>query len=315
MSSTVRTLTKLEFKRRDNDSIELVFLRAGEVQELSSGTTARLGIKADADYDSEFLALTTLTQSGTGEATVYSGELNLNTTAISTAFAAEPVTFAAMLEVEWTTGSVISSSQTLAVTIFNDVIRGDEGAAIALPVFYLQDSEELKATQAEAQAGVENTHYMTALRTAQAIAALTSDVGVSSWNDLTDKPSTFPPEAHAHPLSDLSTSGAVAGQVAAYDGTSWVPQDVNAGVTSYNDLTDVPSEFLPSEHVHHAGHINMGTLDIGRIPIGTTSTTVAIGNHTHVGQYMPVSGGITSISVQAVLPSEPSPSVLYILTS
>ena len=35
------------------------------------------------------------------------------------------------------------------------------------------------------------------------------------------------------------------------------------------------------DHRHHASDINMGTLDIGRIPIGTTANQVAPGNHTH----------------------------------
>jgi hypothetical protein len=53
----------------------------------SAGTTARVGIKPDGDYDAPCLAVTTLTQTGTGTATVYSGELNLHTTAMATAFA------------------------------------------------------------------------------------------------------------------------------------------------------------------------------------------------------------------------------------
>lgn len=209
MSSPIRALSKLEFKRRDNDTIELQFLRDGQVQELPTGTSARLGIKINADYDSEFLALTTLTKSGSGTATVYGGRLNLNTDAIATAFASEPVTFDGMLEVEWTTGVAVSSSQTLPVTLFNDVIRGDEGEPATLPIFYTSETSDFKATQEQAEAGADNATWMTPLRTAQAIAALGGSGGgggVTSYNDLTDVPSTFPPSSHTHDYIPTSAS-------------------------------------------------------------------------------------------------------------
>lgn len=290
MSSPIRALSKLEFKRRDNDTIELQFLRDGTVQELPTGTSARLGIKISADYDSEFLALTTLTKSGAGTATVYGGRLNLNTDAIATAFSSEPVTFDGMLEVEWTTGEAVSSSQTLPVTLFNDVIRGDEGDPATLPIFYTSDTSDFKATQEQSEAGADNATWMTPLRTAQAIAA--SGAG-----------------PHTHPLSDLQHSGATVGQVPRWDGTAWLPATPSTGggggggVTSYLDLTDKPTLGTAAStdattyataaqgakadsasqpgHTHSAADILSGTLAIARIPTGTTTSTVCLGNHTH----------------------------------
>jgi hypothetical protein len=206
---------------------------------------------------------------------------------------------------------------------------------------------------------------MSPLRVAQAIEEL-GGAGVSSWNDLTDKPSTFPPSththaiadttgletallgkasaAHTHPLSDLTTSGATTGQVATFNGSAWVPQSPSSGVTSYNDLTNVPSTFPPSTHTHAAADITTGTLALARIPTGTTSTTVCIGNdsrlsdartptaHTHPledvtgletaldgkqasGSYVTTSGGITAIAVVATMPGTPDPTTLYIVTT
>lgn len=43
-----------------------------------------------------------------------------------------------------------------------------------------------------------------------------------------------------------------------------------------------------SSHSHAATDITSGTLNIARVPTGTTSTTVALGNHTHSGVYAPV---------------------------
>lgn len=332
LTTPTRPLSSLEFKRRDNDSIELQFLRDAAVQELPAGTTARVGIKPDGDYDAAFLAVATLTQSGTGAATVYSGELNLNTTALATAFVAEPVTLPAMLEVEWVTGDVVSSSKTLPTTIHNDVIRGDEGTPANLPFFYTAQTSDFKATQAQAEAGSDNATWMTPLRTAQAIAELAA----TDWDSVSGKPSTFPPAththavadvtglqaaldgksatSHTHALSSLTQSSATTGQVATWNGTAWVPQTASAGVTSYNDLTNVPSTFPPATHTHSASEITSGTLALARIPTGTTSTTVALGDHTHTG-FLTGTGGITTVAVVASMPASPNATTLYIVTA
>jgi hypothetical protein len=332
LTSATRPATRLEFKRRDNDAFEVQFLRAGAVQSLPVGTIARVGVKATEDFAGEFLATDTLSVTGTGADTVYRGAFNLNTTALEALFPTEPASITAMLEVQWMSGTSVGSSLTLPITIFNDVIRGDEGAPADLPLFYTSETSNFLATQAEAEAGSDNTKWMSPLRVAQAIEELGGGGGVSSWNDLTDKPSTFPPATHTHPLSALTQSSATSGQVVTWSGTAWVPQTPSGGggggVTSYNDLTDVPSTFPPdahtheiadttglqasldgkqaagsyaesahthaisdttglqtaldgkasSSHTHAATEITSGTLAIARIPTGTTSSTVCIGN-------------------------------------
>lgn len=316
LTTPTRPLSLLEFKRRDNDSIELQFLRDAAVQELPAGTTARVGIKPAGDYDAAFLAVATLTQSGTGTATFYSGELNLHTTAMATAFDDEPVTLSAMLEVEWVTGDVVSSSKTLPTTIHNDVIRGDEGEPVELPFFYTAATSDFKATQAQAEAGTDNVTWMTPLRTKQAIAELAA----TDWDSVSGKPSTFAPSAHTHAVADvtglqaaldgkaatshthalsaLTQSSATTGQVATWNGTAWVPQTASAGVTSYNDLTDKPSTFPPDSHNHSSAEITSGTLALARIPTGTTSTTVALGNDSRFSDARPptshVHGNLTN---------------------
>ena len=135
-STIIRPAVRLEFKRRDNDIFQVQFLRDGVVQELPAGTVARVGLKATDDYAGEFLATDTLTKTGTGTAAIYSGEFNLNTSSLETLFVAEPESVTAMLELQWTSGTQVGSSLTLPVTLYNDVIRGDEGAPANLPLFY-----------------------------------------------------------------------------------------------------------------------------------------------------------------------------------
>lgn len=274
LTTATRPATRLEFKRRDNDAFEVQFLRSAVVQELPVGTTARVGLKATDDFAGEFLATDTLAQSGSGSATVYSGEFNLNTTSLESLFAAEPASLTAMLEVQWQSGTQVGSSLTLPVTIFNDVIRGDEGDPATLPLFYTSTTSDFLATQAEAEAGTDNTKWMSPLRTTEAIAALAGSGGVSSYNDLTDVPSEFLPSTHTHPLSDLTQSAATTGQVATWDGTAWVPQDPSGGggggVTSYNDLTDVPATFPPESHTHAISEVaNLETALDGKQPAGS----------------------------------------------
>jgi hypothetical protein len=173
---------------------------------------------------------------------------------------------------------------------------------------------------------------MSPLRVAQAIEELGGGGGVSSWNDLTDKPSTFPPATHTHPLSALTQSSATTGQVVTWSGTAWVPQTPSGGggggVTSYEDLTDIPSTFPPSTHTHAAADITSGTLALARIPTGTTSSTVALGDHTHTfgttagtfcqgndSRLLTITGGITAIAVVATMPASPSATTLYIVTA
>jgi hypothetical protein len=382
LTTPTRPLSLLEFKRRDNDSIELQFLRDAVVQQLPAGTTARVGIKPDGDYDAPFLAVTTLTQTGTGTATVYSGELNLHTTAMATAFAGEPVTLPAMLEVEWVTGDVVSSSKTLPTTLHNDVIRGDEGTPADLPFFYTAQTSDFKSTQAQAEAGTDNATWMTPLRTAQAIAELAA----TDWDSVSGKPSTFPPAththtvadttglqvaldgkaatSHTHPLSQLTQSSATPGQVATWNGTAWVPQTpsgggsggtpsahasshatggsdaitpASIGAAALADLTDLQTaidgkqdagDYAASNHQHSAADITSDTLALARIPTGTTSSTVALGNHTHTfgttsGTYcqgndsrlLTLTGGITAISVVTAMPTSPVANTLYIVTA
>lgn len=179
LSSPTRPLSILEFKRRDNDLLELQFVRSGAVVEVSSNTSVRYGLKVSDQYDSAFLSTGSFAKSGTGPAAVYTAAFSLNTQPIADAFDAEPKSISAMLEIEYTDGTIVSSSITLPVTLNNDVIRGNEASPEAIP--------DGKATQAEAEAGVNHAHWMTPLRTAQAIAALGGG-GVSSWNDLTDRP-------------------------------------------------------------------------------------------------------------------------------
>jgi len=83
-----------------------------------------------------------------------------------------------------------------------------------------------------------------------------------NWDEVQNKPSTFPPEphqhvksditdfAHTHPLSELQQSGATTGQVPKWSGTQW-----QAGNVDWNEVTNKPSTFPPEPHNHQRSDI------------------------------------------------------------
>jgi hypothetical protein len=161
LSTPNRPIRTLEFKRRDNDSLELQFVRGGIVVPVSSGTTVQYGLKPVDQYGAGFFSVGSFVKTGSGEAALFTASVNLNTQPIAQAFDLEPKSIFAMLEIEARDGDTVNSSITLPVTLNNDVIRGDEATPAAIP--------DGKATQTEAQAGTDNTKWMTPLRTKQAI--------------------------------------------------------------------------------------------------------------------------------------------------
>ena len=121
-------VSTLFFVRRDNVPVEVQFVRNGSVVELAAGATGKMGIKAE--YDGDFLAYDSAwTKTGTGSDTIYTFGLNLNTTEMDAEFPTdEEDSITAKVEVEWTADGPVSSTLPASVVVYNDVIRGGEGA-------------------------------------------------------------------------------------------------------------------------------------------------------------------------------------------
>jgi len=127
-----RVVSSLALKRRDRLPVDVKFLRGGAVVELAAGSTGKLGLKADKDFNGVFAASDLdWAKTGSGDSTSYRFDLNLNTVQIDALFAGvpTPASVALMLEIEWAEGDLRTSSNTLSVTLENDIVRGDEGIA------------------------------------------------------------------------------------------------------------------------------------------------------------------------------------------
>ncbi|MFZ4599695.1 MAG: hypothetical protein ACOYNN_13705, partial [Terrimicrobiaceae bacterium] len=98
----------------------------------------------------------------------YRFDLNLNTVQINALFAGVPTPafVPLMLEIEWAEGDLRTSSNTLAVTLENDIVRGDEGVVEeGGPVYPLPDDLLTKSQNADLLAhplDTENPHAVTA---------------------------------------------------------------------------------------------------------------------------------------------------------
>lgn len=65
---------------------------------------------------------------------------------------------------------------------------------------------------------------------------------------------------------------------------NWGSWGLLGGSTAWADITGKPSTFAPSSHNHSGANITSGTVPYARLPVGTGSSQVARGNHTHAYQ-------------------------------
>lgn len=115
------------------------------------------------------------------------------------------------------------------------------------------------------------------------------------WVDVGGKPSTFPPDAHGHPLAELTQSGAATGQIPKWNGTAWAPAADDVGgspswgsitgtLSNQGDLWAELSGKAASSHVHSGSDITSGTIATARLGSGTASSSNFLrGNQTWSG--------------------------------
>lgn len=249
-------LETLFFKRRDAFEVEVVFVDRTGIVPTPAGTTFLAGIKSS--FGGDFLALTDA-----------AGVLNLHTSEVEALFADEPEKVSAYFEIKSTTPGEQTRTHTLAIDLQNAVILGDEGVPA--------DSPSLKASQAEAQAGLSNDKWMTPLRTAEAIAALATSGGTAvTWSTLAGKPTTFPPSTHTHAIADTT------------------------GLADALAAKQPLGNYAAATHQHSAADITSGTIDPARLPVLPSSIQVVssgtIPNLTQAEQDQIVAGAVVTTS-------------------
>lgn len=71
------------------------------------------------------------------------------------------------------------------------------------------------------------------------------------WSDVAGKPSTFPPSAHTHALTDLQQGGATSGQVLTWNGSQWAPANPSGGASSPTPFTVRTSSFTAASNTRN----------------------------------------------------------------
>lgn len=113
------------------------------------------------------------------------------------------------------------------------------------------------------------------------------------WNDIQNKPSTFPPSAHTHIISDVTGLSNVAVKAHTHENKTTLDkfgevnnkptfngEEIGSGVSSWNDLEDKPTTFPPSEHTHQIADVSglQDSLDSKVSSVNGQTGTVTIPN-------------------------------------
>jgi hypothetical protein len=122
----IQRVTTLYFTRRDNEPVEVQFVRNGAVVELAAGALGKIGLKST--YAGNFLAYAgAWEKTGTGANTTYTFSLNMTSANLTALFPDDDEdAVTCKVEVEWQQGGNISSTLPTEAVIYNDVIRGGE---------------------------------------------------------------------------------------------------------------------------------------------------------------------------------------------
>lgn len=72
-----------------------------------------------------------------------------------------------------------------------------------------------------------------------------------------------------------------------------------AGATTWDGISDKPSTFPPAAHAHSGADITSGTVPYARLPVGTTGSTVTVGNDARLSDARtPLDGSVSTAKLR-----------------
>lgn len=140
LSGINQSVGTLGFKRSSSASIEVVFSRAGIIQELPGDAQGIFGIKETNRFDADYVtASLSWVKTGSGTSTIYSFSIPLINSALNALFhvdgdpSNDVPQITLMGELQWSYGGVVYKTPTVVIQIDNDVNRGGELAPAGIP--------------------------------------------------------------------------------------------------------------------------------------------------------------------------------------
>lgn len=176
-------LESLSMTRNDRVAIELKFIRGSGFIALPVDSRVSVGVKRPGFFNEGVRAIGVAgAVIGSGRKAFYPVDLVLNTVEMNALFTQEPASVDAILEIEIQALNQPAPAQRylktaipIPLVVLNEYLR--DGETPPIPVGTVID---LRATKAEAEAGVSNEKWMTPLRTREAILAHSGPSGPSS---------------------------------------------------------------------------------------------------------------------------------------
>jgi hypothetical protein len=256
------TVVLASLKRGDTVTIPVRFWDGVAAVDLGSGATGRCALKLRGAFTGQFLAMADWVKTGSGASSVYTFILATHTQDALDAFSAmgEPGMLDSMLEISWEVAGGVASTATLAIDFLNDVIRGNEGDPTL--------ANDTQSSQAEAEAGVNNSKWMSPLRTSQAIAVMASPLG------------------HGHAMLEIDGLTSALASAGAVQSVAGRTGDVLLGAS---DITDLASRVVTKiESLTGALSVSGSVGEVAMsLAIGTGSNEVCAGNDSRLSDARP----------------------------
>ena len=238
-----RALDSLSFKLRSQTTLEVIFLRYGVAADFGPSAAGYLGVKSYGSYTASYISPAS-SWTKTAHTGGYSFPLNFNTNEAIALLPASTPSCRIMLEVKWTDGTESDATNAAIAYLQNSVSNGNEGIPTQASQY---------ATQAQAEAGSENTKWMTPLRTAQAIAKTLIGYATQSWVIAKGYATTAWVTAV---ISSLTKADVGLGRV---DNTSDAEKPISTATQAALDGKQASGNYAAATHTHTSSQISDST--------------------------------------------------------
>lgn len=272
---------------------------------LAAGTLGTLIAKPKDEYAAPSVSWDLEWESPTTSESGYLFRLPLGTAALADLFPPGVKSVQLMAEITIVSGASVFKTQTIAMAVARQVSSSEEGTPVSLP--------DLKASQQEAEAGTNNSKWMTPLRTLQAILARLGNVDNTADSV---KPVSTPQAAalagkantsHQHVIADVGGLQTALDNKVTSSGQTQSLNFASSGTDSFSVSANSTTFGLTAQNVDN-GTINLLTVDgPGGAPKITTLVPTYLPSNTYINgvklQSIATSGSYNDLTNKPTIPA------------